>query len=262
MITGKTLRPGLRTHLLGNRVISFETIDSTNNCAKAVAGCGGNEGTIVFAEHQTSGRGRHGRPWTANPNENLTFSIILRPSISPEHIQSLSLLSAVAIAEAVERETGLRSECKWPNDLLIRSKKFGGILLEGSITRNSVEHVVIGIGLNINQVSFPPELADKATSLRIESGRTIDRIAMLRAVLQSLERHYEETLPGGMSVVTSLWLRYTSMLNKQVSVLRNGSEAITGIMKGLSPEGGIILHTNGTDRVLFAGDTTVLGTPT
>jgi BirA family biotin operon repressor/biotin-[acetyl-CoA-carboxylase] ligase len=132
MLSEQTLRKGLGTRAFGNKIFAFDTIDSTNSCAKAVAGCGAEEGTVVIADHQTNGRGRHGRVWQSTPNENLMFSIVLRPNLPAEGLNLLPLYVAVAISDAIQSLAGLRPECKWPNDLLMNGKKVAGILIEGS----------------------------------------------------------------------------------------------------------------------------------
>lgn len=257
MLTTHDLRPGLKTRVFGSKIFTFDKIDSTNNCAKALAGCWASEGTVVIAEEQTAGRGRLGKPWLANPNENLTFSLILRPKVPPEAVNLLPLYVAVSLAEAVEQSTGLRVECKWPNDLLVNRKKIGGILIEGSVKQNIVEYAVVGIGINVNQRSFPGELNGKATSLSVEAGREIDRKALFRDILRTLEQHYGKLQSSGLQNVVPLWLSHSSMVNKEISISQNGS-IISGVVKGLSPDGGLILKTNGTEQTLFAGDVSVL----
>jgi len=254
----QTLREGLKTHFFGRKIYAFGSIDSTNNCAKAIAGCGAAEGTVVIAEQQTSGKGRLGRLWIANPNENLTFSVVLRPSIAPDTLSVLPFYVAVAVAQAVEKIAGVQVECKWPNDLLIHGKKFAGILIEGSVKQNTVDHVVIGIGMNVNQQHFPADLAPKATSLRLETNREINRVQVFKETLLSLENHYKQTTSSGFDTVVPLWLSRTTMLNKQISVLQQG-HTITGIMKGLSREGGLVVLADGTEKVVLAADTTVVG---
>ena len=242
----------------GSKVFAFDTIDSTNNCARALAGCWAEEGTLVFAERQTAGKGRLGRSWLANPYENLTFSLVLRPTLPPEALNLLPLYAAVAVAEAVEHETGLSIECKWPNDLLIGGKKTAGILLEGSLKEEGLEYVVLGIGVNVNQTSFPDDISPRATSLKAEAGRDIDRILLLREILKSLETHYTAIMKKGFRNLIPLWLSRTTMLNKEISVTQDGT-VISGIVKGLSPEGALILDAGGTEKTLFAGDVTILG---
>ncbi|MDH4069671.1 MAG: biotin--[acetyl-CoA-carboxylase] ligase [Ignavibacteria bacterium] len=259
MLDAESLRTGLRTKLFGKKIYSFETIDSTNTCGRAVAACGAPEGTIVIAEEQTEGKGRQGRSWVANPGENLMFSVLLRPGLPTDQLNLFPFYAAVAVSQGVERETSLRVECKWPNDLLLGGRKFAGILLQGSVDGSSIEYLVLGIGINVNQSVFPPELDGKATSLLIEGGRRIDRMRLLRTILQSLEDHYAQISRSGLDPLLSEWKERTPMLNKPVSVLREG-ETITGIMKGVTRQGGMVLAVNGTEQILHAGDVTILRT--
>ncbi|MBI4534923.1 MAG: biotin--[acetyl-CoA-carboxylase] ligase [Ignavibacteriae bacterium] len=259
MFTERALRTGLNTRIFGNKIYTFESIDSTNNCAKAVAGCGAAEGTVVIAEEQTAGRGRLGRVWRAAPNENLLFSLVVRPKLGPEAINLFPLYAAVGVAQAVEKMTGLKIECKWPNDLLINRKKFAGILIEGSLKQNNVEYVVLGVGINVNQQKFEGELAGKATSLRIESRREIDRVKLFREILKALEDHYTSVTTSGFQSILPEWLSRTKMINKTISVSHQGT-VFSGVVKGLSNEGGLVLQSNGSVKTLYAGDVTVVGT--
>ena len=251
------LKKNLNGRKFGSKVFAFDTIDSTNNCARALAGCWAEEGTLVFAERQTAGKGRLGRSWLANPYENLTFSLVLRPTLPPAALNLLPLYAAVAVAEAIEHETGLSVECKWPNDLLIGGKKSAGILLEGSLKEEGLDYVVLGIGVNVNQTSFPDDISPRATSLKAEAGRDIDRILLLREILKTLETRYTSIMKKGFHNLIPLWLSRTTMLNKEISVSQDGT-VISGIVKGLSPEGALILDAGGTEKTLFAGDVTIL----
>jgi len=255
LLDAGTLKKGLKK--FGSKVYAFETIDSTNNCAKALASCWAREGTLVLAEQQTAGKGRLGRSWQANPYENLTFSIILRPTLSSEALNLLPLYAAVGLAEAIEKETGLSVECKWPNDLLIHGKKVAGILLEGSLKENQIDHVVLGIGLNVNQTTFSEELAERATSLTLQAGREFDRVQILRSILRILESHYALITKKGLQSLLPLWMARTTMLNREISVTRDGT-IISGVVRGLSPDGALILESEGTEKTLFAGDVTIL----
>lgn len=257
MLTERSLRKGLKTQAFGSKIYSFESVDSTNNCAKAVAALGAPEGTVIISEHQTAGRGRLGRQWQAEPRQNLMFSIVLKPNVPPETLNLLPLYVAVAIADGIEQTTGLRLECKWPNDLLYQGRKIAGILIEGSVKQNAVEYVIIGVGINVNQTKFEGELLSKASSLMNECGREIDRTQLFREVIKSLESGYVDVSKTGFQSVVPRWLSRTSMLNRTVSVSQQGT-IISGIMKGLSPDGGLVLQNNGTETTVFAGDVTVL----
>jgi BirA family biotin operon repressor/biotin-[acetyl-CoA-carboxylase] ligase len=257
MISEETLRHGIKARQFGRKVYTFESIDSTNNCAKALAGCFAQEGTVVFAEHQSAGRGRLGRAWESNASENLIFSVILRPSLTADAVNLLPLFAGVAVAAAVEKATGLKVQCKWPNDLLIDGKKFAGILLEGSMKQNAVEYVVIGVGINVNQIVFPPSLGGKATSLRLSLGREIERPVLFREIMNSMEQFHTKLAPGNFSAVVPLWTARTQMLNRQISVDQQGS-VLSGVVRGISPEGGLILGLAGLEKTLFAGDVTII----
>jgi BirA family biotin operon repressor/biotin-[acetyl-CoA-carboxylase] ligase len=257
LLDTSALRKGLGKMKFGSKIYSFDTIDSTNNCAKALAGCWAEEGTVVLAESQTAGRGRLGRPWIAKPHENLIFSVVLRPNLPAEGLNLLPLYAAAALAEAIERETKLKVECKWPNDLLIGGRKTAGILLEGSLKENSLDYVVLGIGINVNQTVFPDELKLKATSLRLSCGKEIDRVRLLRSVLRSLESRYVELMKKGFNSILPSWLSRSTMINKEIAISQAGV-VFSGIVKGLSPDGALILQSNGTEKTFFAGDVTII----
>ena len=258
MYSEQVLREGLKTKRFGRKIYTFDTIDSTNNCARALAGCWAEEGTVIIAEEQTAGRGRLGRPWLANPNENLTFSIILRPALLPDQLNIIPLYVAVAVTQAVERVSGLKVECKWPNDLLIKGRKFGGILIEGSVKQNAVEYVVVGIGINVNQERFAGDLAKTATSLRLQKGAQIDRKRLFGEILNSMESHYATASNSHFQSILPLWRSYTSMIDKKISVMEHGA-MVSGVVRGFTPEGGLVMETEGKERTLFAGDVTVVG---
>jgi BirA family biotin operon repressor/biotin-[acetyl-CoA-carboxylase] ligase len=257
MYAERVLRKGLKTQVFGNKIYTFESIDSTNNCAKAVADIGANEGTVVIAEEQTAGRGRLGRPWFSPPSQNLTFSVVVRPQGSNEVLNLLPLFAAVAVAEAIERTTSLKVECKWPNDLLVNKKKVGGILIEGAFTEGKVEYAVIGVGINVNVAVFPSDLSQKASSLRLETSAEIDRALLFQEILRSLERHYKQTIRKGFQSVLPEWTSHSAMLGKTITVSQQG-KSLSGVVKGLSQDGGLLFQTNGTVQTLFAGDVTVL----
>lgn len=258
MLTERELRKGLKTKSFGNRIYTFQTIDSTNNCAKALANVDAPEGMVVIAEEQTAGKGRLGRTWLANPGENLTFSILLRPQVAPDAVNLLPLYVAVTLAQALEGATNLKVECKWPNDLLINKKKVAGILIEGSVKEGGLEYVVVGLGVNVNQIQFPQDLRQKATSLRLEAKQEIDRVKLFREILTSFEADYKSTVASSFQSVIHSWLERATMINKPIAVSQHGN-VLTGIVKGLSKDGGLILQTNGAAQTLFAGDVTILG---
>ena len=257
MLSPETLRSGLRTASFGKKVFSFETIDSTNSCARALASAWAEEGTAVIAEFQSAGRGRLGRTWVAAPGENLTFSLVLRPQITPDAMNLLSLVVAVGIARGIKEHTGVKVLCKWPNDLLCGGRKVAGILLEGVLAADRVESVIAGIGLNVNQKTFPEELSTKATSLALETGSVIERSDLFRTLLKSLEDEYMEQASAGFKYVVKRWLAYAPLIGKRIAVATNGL-VIEGIVRGISNGGGLIVSTQNGERTFLAGDVTIV----
>ena len=164
---------GLKTRVFTGPVHHFETLDSTNDLAKELAVQGAPEGTVVVAEAQTGGRGRLGREWDSPPGVGLYVSLVLRPMLPPMELPQITLTTAVAVVRAVRRVAGVAPGIKWPNDLLLNGKKLGGILTEMETESDRIRHVVVGLGLNVNNPGFPPELAATATSLTLTAGRSV-----------------------------------------------------------------------------------------
>ena len=257
MISAADLKQGLKCRRFGERIHAFEVIDSTNTFARSLAAGGASEGTLVVAEEQTAGKGRLGRRGLARPGENLTFSLILRPSIAPSCINLLPLGVAVAVAHGVQRATALKVYCKWPNDLLLRGKKIAGILMESVYGKRGLDFVVVGIGINVNQVTFPVEVGPRATSLALHLHAPVDRIALLRSVLESLEEEYDAMSSAGFQNILPAWLELAPMIGTRISADMQGT-TVTGTVRGVTPEGALLLHTEAGDHTLFAGDVTIL----
>ena len=257
MVTPGELRKGLKTKVFGSKIYAFETIDSTNSCARVLAGCWAPEGTVVIAEEQTAGRGRLGRQWIANPRENLTFSIIVRPSGSPDTVNFLPLCIGVALADVIERISGLEVVCKWPNDILVNGKKAAGILIEGSMKESAIEYIVIGIGMNVNQLTFGGDIAAKATSLALEAGHEFDRVLLFQETLSALERHYRRFSHKGFGEIVPVWVNRSHMVGSRVVVSQNGT-VLTGTVKGLTNHGELLLDHDGEEKAFLAGDVTIL----
>lgn len=211
---------GLGTAVMGSRIEYFVDLPTTNNEAKKLARAGCPEGTVVVAESQSGGKGRMGRFWFSPRARGLWFSVILRPPVNLVETPQVTMVAAVAVALAVREHTGLAASIKWPNDLLVEGKKLCGILVELNAEIDRVNFMVAGIGLNVNIDSnqFPPELAGIATSLKIEAGRHIPRVPMLRALLQSLEIWYRRWLQEGFTPVLEKWRELCVTLDCPVTV--------------------------------------------
>ncbi|MDR1990367.1 MAG: biotin--[acetyl-CoA-carboxylase] ligase [Acidobacteriaceae bacterium] len=200
-------------HLLGSSTLYFETTGSTNDVAAHVAASGACEGLVVVAASQTNGRGRRGRRWFSPPGAGLYVSVVMMPSRAahaPDRATSLLTITAgVALAEGVERATGLGADIKWPNDLLVGRRKLAGILAEGVSAPGhpSLQAVVLGYGINVQGASYPPELADRVTALETELGRPVDRGVLFAETLAALDRRYRDLVGGAYDAILDAWRR-------------------------------------------------------
>ena len=206
---------GLKTRAFTGPVHHFETLDSTNDLAKELAAQGAPEGAVVVAETQTGGRGRLGREWNSPPGVGLYVSLVLRPMLPPMELPQITLTTAVAVVRAVRRVAGVAPGIKWPNDLLFNGKKLGGILTEMETESDRIRHVVVGLGLNVNNPGFPPELAATATSLTLAAGGTFSRVHLLQAWLEEFEALYDRFLNQGFPEILEEWKGSTVTLGRR-----------------------------------------------
>ncbi len=256
-LSKENLQQCLDTTLIGRKLFFFESIDSTNACAKTLAQAGTPDGTVVVTEFQTHGRGRHGRPWTASPGENLLFSVVLRPSISRASAGLLTFFAAVSVARGIEQVCEKPIECKWPNDLLFNGRKTCGILLENSLDNGNVDYAVVGVGINVNQSEFDGDLGRRATSLALELDRQVDRTRLFSSIMTSMESAYRDVRNAEFSALLDEWNARCTMFGRQVTVAQNEGR-ITGKAVGLNTDGGLILETPAGIRTIYAGDISLL----
>jgi BirA family biotin operon repressor/biotin-[acetyl-CoA-carboxylase] ligase len=240
-----------------NKLHFFPAIHSTNTHAMAEAEAGAPDGSVYFADEQTSGRGRGAHEWSSPPASGLYVSVLLRPALAPADVLWLSLAAGLAVRNAVHQVTSLKCDLRWPNDLLFGSRKFCGILTELNAEVTRVRHLVIGIGINVHQPQFPADLRALATSLHIETGRDWPRQELLTALLQSLHREVSSlTSSGDLHVATSSILSRlerasTWIRGKQVSV--EEFDGYEGITEGLDSRGFLQIRTAEGLRTVFSG---------
>ena len=253
----------LAPHLRGawRRVHWLEEVDSTQRVARELARAGAPEGTTVIAERQTAGRGRLGRQWHSPAGVNLYCSIVLRPPLAPSAVPQLALVAGAAVAAAVAEETGLSPGIKWPNDVLLGGRKVAGILVEMDAEVERVHHVIAGIGVNLNapETAFPPALRAKAGSLRLATGRRVDRAAFTGRLLAALEARYGRFVARGFSSVRAEWEAYSVLTGAEVRVASPEGE-LAGRVLGLDDDGALRLRRPGGGVVrVVAGEVTVPG---
>ena len=250
------IRPRLRTRALGKNIYHFYRVDSTNAFAlrliahdRKVA-----DGALILAEAQTAGRGRLGRSWHSEPENGLYLSMVLRPKIPPSLAPLFTLAAAVAMHNAVERDTRLDVDIKWPNDLLTGGRKISGILGEVQAEVDRVHALIIGIGVNVNHSSFPPEVAERATSLRIASGRMQSRIEILLEFLEEFETLMDRFERTGPATIIDQWTQNSSFANGRRLKIDDGVRVIEGFTRGLNPVGALRLETKGGIEEIYSGD--------
>jgi BirA family biotin operon repressor/biotin-[acetyl-CoA-carboxylase] ligase len=227
---------------------------STNDEADALARRGAPHGTIVVADEQTAGRGRADHAWYSPPGESLYLSCVLRPSLPPSEVPPITLAAGVAVCDAVN-SWGARASLDWPNDVLSMQRKLAGILTEMSSRDGKVEHVVLGVGVNLNTVAFPPALAGIATSLRLAlGGRRVDRAAFTAALLQRLETWLDRFFAGGIAAISAAWTERSGMAGRRVR-----ADGVVGRARGLDADGALLVEDDGGAlRRVVAGDVAVL----
>lgn len=230
-------------------VVRLATVDSTQSEAFRLAEAGAADGTVVVADTQRSGRGRRGRGWHDVPGESVLVSLLVRSRLAAAALPQLSFVAAVAVAEALEATTRLTPRLKWPNDVLARGRKVAGILLESRSGGGETPAVVIGIGVNLAQRAFPEELAERATSVLLETGRAPERDAVLEALLESFERWRARLERDGFAAVRDAWRARADTLGRRVRV-----EDVTGTAVDIGEDGALLVDDGGRVRRVISGE--------
>jgi len=248
-----------KTRIIGRDIRVFERTTSTNDIMARLAGDGVKEGAVVFAESQSRGRGRLGRPWISPPRKGLWFSVLLRPDLAPQSATQLTVAAATALARAVARQTGLAPDIKWPNDILIGGKKVAGILTELTAELDHVKEVVLGIGVDVNldAAELPRDLRKTATSLKMECGQAVDRAELAVVILRELDDDYERIRRGQFDAVAAEWQQRCGTLGRPVTI-RVGDRVIRGRAESLDAQGALLLRTqHGHLERIIGGDVTM-----
>lgn len=250
----------LHTKWLAKHIQYSATIDSTNLEAVRCAQGAWENGTLILTDMQTAGRGRRGRGWDSPGGVNIFFSLLLKPPISPDKASMLTLVMALSVAKGVEETAGTACAVKWPNDIVVNDKKVCGILTEMSVKPNEIQHVIIGVGINVNMADIPEELKNRATSLAIEAGRTIPRNMLLTAVLSHFEKDYEAFLQT--EDLSGMLEQYNGRLinrGRMVRVLDPQGE-FEGMAEGITPTGELLVRrADHTVETVYAGEVSVRG---
>lgn len=254
LLLPEILRPLLRGTMFDTQLHHFYKIGSTNTAAMAAAAEGATQGTVFLAEEQTAGRGRGANSWQSPRSTGIYCSVVLRPALPPSDVLAMSLAAGLAVQSAIAQvDSRVRADLKWPNDILIDGKKVCGILTEMNAEATRVRYVVVGIGINVNQSSFPKEL--QATSLRMVTGSEWSRVEVAAALLKSLDREYRQLI-GNPDALESILRRFAEgsswVYGKKVRIEENGS-AFEGTTAGLDPRGFLQVRTAHGLQVVLSG---------
>src|SRR5215471_1697361 len=249
------LAPLVKGTIFAKQIHHYYKIGSTNAEAMQAAGDGAAEGSVFLAEEQTAGRGRGAHAWHSARSTGIYCSIILRPNLPPSDALILSLAAGLAVHSAIQQlDTRVNPDLKWPNDLLLDGKKFCGILTEMNAEATRVRHLVIGIGINVNQVRFPEELREIATSLKAASGAEWSRVELTAALLKSLHREYRDLLekPGAHDLILRRFAERSSYVRgRKVRIEENGG--FEGVTEGLDTRGFLQVRTLQGLRTVLSG---------
>ena len=253
-----TIADQIHTKWAGKTVHFARETDSTNLWIKRLAKEGASEGTLALAEFQSAGRGRLGRSWEVPEGTSVMMSILLRPKFEPQYAPTLTLVMGMAVAKAV-KSLGFDVSIKWHNDVVVSHKKICGILTEMGVRDGKIDYAVIGVGINVNIREFPEEMADKATSLYLESGKEFDRSQIPGLVMEAFEEYYEKF--AATCDLSGLKEEYESILanyNQPVRVL--AKEPYEGVARGITDGGELLVEkTDGTIVAVSAGEVSVRG---
>jgi BirA family biotin operon repressor/biotin-[acetyl-CoA-carboxylase] ligase len=243
---------GLETKIIGKTIHFFQKIPSTNLYAKELIKNKAEEGTIVISDIQTEGRGRKNRLWSS-PEGGLWFSTIMYPDIPPHYGMLLTMASSVAVAKGIEEITGIKPEIKWPNDLLIDGRKVCGILTELDAEMDKVNHMIIGIGINVNN-SIDNNLKQTAISLKQKTSQNISRVDLLRSIIRYLDLLYGKVKTKEYKYIRNLWFSYSNIIGKNVEVDLGNDIKLLGIVQDIDEKGSLILKTKEGIKQIVTGD--------
>ena len=250
----------LNTKTFARKLYYYDETDSTNTRAKIVGETDLVHGALFVANEQTAGKGRRGHSWNSDKGTTISMSYLLKPDIDISYVSRITLVSAVALARAFGKVDGVKPQIKWPNDVLSDGKKLVGILTEMSSEGTDISYVVVGIGINVYNQSFPEDIADKATSILLENGRGCDRSWFIAQVSNEFEKLYDEFVKNkDLGFLVDEYNSYLVNKDKQVYVIE-GDQKTEYTALGLSPDGGLLVRdADGAVRDIISGEVSVRG---
>jgi BirA family biotin operon repressor/biotin-[acetyl-CoA-carboxylase] ligase len=245
--------------IIGRDIQVYTSTSSTNDIVLKLATSNVAEGSVVFAEYQTNGRGRLGRSWISPAKKGLWFSVLLRPNLSPQLSSRIIIMASTSLVKAINQVTGIQASIKWPNDILINGKKTAGILTEIGTELDKINYIVLGIGINVNlsKGDLPQTLSKTATSLMIESGSKVHRPTLAAAVINQLDSDYKTLSKGNFTIIAEEWERFCETIGKNVTI-HVGDRIIKGRAEAVDTDGSLMVRTqHGRLERVIGGDVTL-----
>lgn len=260
VMTQTELLSCIRGKWAGHCIEYHDEITSTNTRAKQLAEEGAPHGTLVIADSQTSGKGRRGRSWASPSGTGIWMSLILRPDIVPSSASMITLAAALSVVRGIETAVGIKTLIKWPNDIVSDGKKVCGVLTEMSAELEGVHYIVVGMGINANMDTFPPDISQTATSLYLQAGKKVRRSRVVVAVMESMELYYDKFLRSGD--LSQFRQEYHSKLVNKGQIVRvlSAKEEYQGICLGIDQRGELLVQMeDGSVRNVVSGEVSVRG---
>lgn len=245
------IKARLDSESLWNTIQCFSELPSTNEHLKELVKKNLSEGVVIIAETQSNGKGRKQRQWISTKG-GLYFSVLLRPPLPPQKAMLATMATSIAMTKAIRETTGIQVRIKWPNDLLYEGNKICGVLTELSAEMDQITYMIIGVGINVNNM-IPEELSSFATTLQAIGGKKISLTDLLTSSLSNLDIWYDHVKKGQQKLIFNTWLEYTDTIGKTVQI-RDTTSTITGLAKGITENGGLILETKEGIKHIVSGD--------
>ncbi|KMT22038.1 biotin--[acetyl-CoA-carboxylase] ligase [Clostridium cylindrosporum] len=259
ILTEGEIAPLLNTNYIGREIVYYEEIGSTNDEATLLAKKGAKEGLVVLSSFQTKGRGRLQRNWVSSKGEAIAMSILLRPEIPPFMAPGITQVVALSVAAGLHLSTDLKFSIKWPNDIILNGKKVCGILTEMDGEIDSLNYIIVGIGINVNQAEIPDEISHKATSLKVELSKHIERKIIVSNILNEFEKNYKVFKEDGIAPFIGELKKYSALIGKDV-LISNPFKTFNGKVVDIDSEGYLVVEDeDGNLQSIVGGDISIRG---
>lgn len=261
LLTFEEIEPYLNTKYMGRSILHFDSINSTNSQAKNTAESAGNDGSVVIAEEQTSGRGRLGRSWVSPKYKGVWMSIILKPNLNPMEAVKLTQIAAAAVVEATS-QLNIETLVKWPNDIVINHKKASGILTEMNAELTRINYIIVGIGINVNaeESDFPEDIKEIATSLKIEAKQFVNRQKLVGSILNNFEKLYEEFIESGdIAASIDICRNKSAIIGKDIYIISKAGK-IEAKALDIDEDGRLLVqYQDGKKEYVISGEVSIRG---